>query len=129
MIIILIFMIVLMTLRFFPLVGIRGESMLPAYQHGDILFSRRMFGKKECEVGKVYVFRPPYDKPKFVVKRLIGIVDGKYFFEGDNKEFSKDSSEYGLIEPERVFAEIKGFLYRRKNAKPSFSISSQVSKY
>ena len=50
MIIVLLFMIVLMALRFFPLVGIRGESMLPAYQHGDILFSRRIFGKKECEL-------------------------------------------------------------------------------
>ena len=89
--------------------------MLPSYQNGDILFSRRIFGKKKCEVGNVYVFHPPYDKHKMVVKRLTGLVDGKYFFEGDNKELSQDSRHYGLVDPELVVAEIKGFLYRRKN--------------
>ena len=128
MIIVLLFMIVLMTLYFFPLVGIRGESMLPAYRHGDILFSRRVFGKNKCEVGKVYVFRPPYDKSKKVIKRLVGIIDGKYFFEGDNKDLSRDSREYGLIEPECVVAEIKVFLYRRRNVAPSISILPPVSR-
>ena len=117
MIIALLFLIVLVILCFFPLVGISGESMLPAYHNGDILFSRRIFGKKKCEVGKVYVFHPPYDKRKMVVKRLIGVVDGKYFFEGDNKEFSRDSRDYGLVESECVVAEVKGFLKRTGGGK------------
>jgi len=43
MIIVFLFLIVLIALRFFPLVGIRGESMLPAYQHGDVCRSVQIF--------------------------------------------------------------------------------------
>ena len=107
-------LIALIILYFFPLIWLRGYSMLPALRHGDIIFSRRIFRKKKCKVGKVYTFRPPYDKTRRVTKRLTGVVDGKYFFEGDNKEISRDSREYGLVEPEYVISEAKVILYRRK---------------
>ena len=110
----LLLLIALIILYFFPLTWIRGYSMLPTLRHGDIIFTRRIFGKKRCKVGRVYTFHPPYDKSRRVIKRLTGVIDGKYFFEGDNIEVSRDSHEYGLVEPEYVISEAKIILYRRK---------------
>jgi len=90
--------------------------MHPAIQHGDILFSARIFSyeKHKCKPGHIYVYRRPDDR-KFVISRLKGISEGEYYFEGDNKDESYDSRYYGLVDPKNVIAEVNGILYRKKS--------------
>ena len=96
-------------LLFFPIVKVRGASMYPTIQHGDVLFSARIFNRDKCKPGHIYVYRLP-DERKTVIKRLIGIAEGKYFFESDN-----GGRYYSLVDPESVIAEIIGILYRKKS--------------
>ena len=112
----LIILFIVVFLLFFPITYVRGASMYPAIQHGDILFSARVFNyeKHKCKPGRIYVYRSP-DERKRVISRLIGIAEGEYFFEGDNKDDSYDSRHYGLVDPKSVIAEVVGILYRKKS--------------
>ena len=97
-------------LMFFPIIFVRGDSMYPAIQHGDILFSARVFSFAKCKPGRIFVYRVP--EKKFVIKRLIGIADGEYYFDFDNKDDSPDNHDYDIVDPKNVKAEIIGVLYR-----------------
>ena len=95
-------------LFFFPVVQICGYSMFPTLTDGEFYLGRRIFNKSKCEIGEIYVYRPPYEdeQEKFVIKRLADIKDGKYFFLGDNAEDSYDSRYYGYVNSENVVAKL-----------------------
>lgn len=95
-------------LSLFPIVQICGYSMFPTLSDGEFYMSRRVFRKSKCKVGKIYVYRPPYEseEEKFVIKRLAYIKDGKYYFLGDNADDSYDSRYYGYVSSKNVVAQL-----------------------
>lgn len=101
-------LIILTLLFFFPIVQICGYSMYPTLYDGEFHIGIRVFRKSKCKVGEIYVFRPPYDseEQKFVIKRLTEVKDGKYYFLGDNPDESYDSRYYGFVDSRRVVARI-----------------------
>ena len=99
---------ILIFLFFFPVVQICGYSMFPTLMDGDFYLGVRVFRKSKCRIGKIYVFKPPYEdeQEKFVIKRLAFIQDGKYFFLGDNADDSYDSRYYGYVDSKNVVARL-----------------------
>ena len=67
-------------------VVVRGQSMLPLYQQGDLLYARK---SGDYKVGDIAIYRIPDGQPaegKLIVHRIKRILpDGKYVFQGDNK--------------------------------------------
>jgi signal peptidase I len=98
----------LFILFLFPVIHICGYSMFPTLSDGEFYMSKRVFRKSKCKIGKIYVYRPPYDggEEKFVIKRLAYIKDGKYFFLGDNADDSYDSRYYGYVDSKNVVAQL-----------------------
>ena len=101
-------LVLLSILFFFPTIQICGYSMFPTLNDGEFYIGKRVFRKSKCKVGKIYVYRPPYEseQEKFVIKRLADIKDGKYFFLGDNADDSYDSRYYGYVDSKNVVAEL-----------------------
>lgn len=101
-------LVIVLILTFFPVVQICGYSMFPTLTDGEFYMSRRVFRKSKCKVGKIYVYRPPYEgrEENYVIKRLADIKDGKYFFLGDNADDSYDSRYYGYVDSKNVVAEL-----------------------
>lgn len=99
---------VLLFFALFPFVQICGYSMFPTLTDGEMYLSRRIFRKDKCQVGKIYVYRPPYDsdEERFVIKRLDHIKFGKYYFLGDNQDDSYDSRYYGYVDSKNVVAQL-----------------------
>ena len=73
-------------------VVVRGHSMEPSYELGDLLYVR---SASEYRVGDIAVYRIPEGEPgegHLVVHRIIRILDGgRYQFQGDNRELPDDS--------------------------------------
>ena len=100
-------------LYLFPIVEICGDSMYPTLKNGELYISRRVFDKRECKPGHIYVLVPPYDsdEQKYIVKRLISLEDSsyilrKYYFVGDNPDRSYDSRAYGYVPCTNVISEV-----------------------
>ena len=72
-------------------VVVRGESMKPSYQQGDLLFARK---SGDYKVGDIAIYRIPKGQPgagMLVVHRIKRILpDGTYLFQGDNKNDTDD---------------------------------------
>lgn len=106
---------ILGVLYIYPIIQICGNSMYPTMYDGEFYVGRRVFRKNKCELGEIYVFRPPYSNrnERFVVKRLHQIevdkVTGKkkYYFLGDNSAESYDSRYYGFVDSSNVIAHVE----------------------
>ncbi len=72
-------------------VVVRGESMKPLYQQGDLLYARK---SGDYKVGDIAIYRIPDGQPgegMLVVHRIKRILpDGTYLFQGDNKNDTDD---------------------------------------
>lgn len=97
----------------FPIVQICGYSMFPTMMDGEYHLGRRVFRKKKCKFGEIYVYKPPYEdrEEHYVIKRLAGIQyerngEVKYYFLGDNSNDSYDSRYYGYVDSKNVVAHI-----------------------
>lgn len=107
--------VVMVFLYLFPVVKICGDSMHPTLKNGEYYLGRRVFRKSKCKVGRIYVFKPPYEEDRgerFVIKRLYGIDypkggTPKCYFLGDNTEESYDSRHYGFVSCKDIVAVIK----------------------
>jgi len=97
-----VFLIVLYFL--FPVILVIGDSMYPAYRDGKFLLSVKVLFRSQMRVNEVYAYKSP--EGLMVIKRLIYIKDGEYFFEGDNREVSHDSRAYGYIPFKNIKAHI-----------------------
>lgn len=112
----------LLSLICFPPIRVEGESMYPTLREGKILIGCRLFNKKKCRIGRLYVIHlrdAENGEPFFVVKRLSmatfehkngskRVTKAEYDFRGDNTEVSYDSRHYGLIPSDKVEAVVLG---------------------
>ena len=99
----------------FPLAEVVGTSMVPTYNHGDIVLCQRFKIFQRLELGKVYVFVSPCESLKLAVKRLNKISSkGNCYFLGDNSSNSYDSRNYGYVSQKSIIAKV---LWKIKKAK------------
>jgi signal peptidase I len=72
-------------------VVVRGESMKPTYQQGELLYARK---SDDYKVGDIAIYRIPNGEPgqgTLVVHRIKKVLpDGTYLFQGDNKNDPDD---------------------------------------
>lgn len=109
----------LIFLLLFPIIKVVDSSMLPTYKDGQIVLGCRVFSKRRCKVGKVYIIHLMDEEdgsPYYIIKRLHKIhksVNGSvmYDFRGDNPSVSYDSRQYGLFRSSQVEARL---LFSRK---------------
>ena len=102
-------------LLMFPIIRVAGDSMYPTLKEGQLLLGCRLFNKKKCKVGKVYIVHLKNEEdgePYYIVKRLFAVQSWNgsvmYDFRGDNVEVSADSRIYGLFRPSTVEALVLG---------------------
>lgn len=87
----------------FPLVNVCGNSMLPTYQDGEIVFSTRIFRKNKIKPGDVMVFRHPTVRDRLLIKRVDKVFKNNHgeiqsiYFLGDNAPDSYDSRNFGYV--------------------------------
>lgn len=99
---------------FFPHCRVYGNSMLPSFHDHEELQARRIFFKNKFPykkyLGRVFVYKvnDVDGFTKLVIKRLIKVdVSDKgpiLWFEGDNKNESYDSRNYGYVGYRQVVA-------------------------
>ena len=87
---------------------IEGDSMLPTYANGDLVFALRT---NKAKVGQIRVFEHPHRPGMWLVKRVGRIADdGRMWVESDNPAVTRaDSREFGHLSPAggyRVIARI-----------------------
>lgn len=84
-------------------VAVAGDSMAPTFMAGDWLVV--MWGGVFRRGQVVLVERE--DQPGvFLLKRVIGPIEGKIWVEGDNKEASTDSRQWGAISQDEIVATV-----------------------
>lgn len=87
------------------LVTVRGPSMVPSLRHGDRLLARRARSTTRVRPGAVVLAAWPQRPELLAVKRVVRLVPGGYWVEGDNPHGSDDSRAYG---PAQVRAVVLG---------------------
>jgi len=98
---------------------VHGASMEPTLFEGDIILINRLFFKKNFKKYDIIIFQRGFD-PKYIIKRILGcpydtvvyenregtdtltLNKGEYFMEGDNKDHSTDSRQYGPINRNQI---------------------------
>lgn len=107
-------LLVLALIYAFPPIQICGDSMMPNFYDGDIVVGCRLLRKSV--LGKVYIYTPPVGEHDIVIKRLtfINSTTGKLFFEGDNKDHSFDSRDYGYVTKDKIIARYLFTIYKKK---------------
>jgi len=81
-----------------------GHSMGPVIKNEEIvLVSNLIYWFKKPQIGDIVAFR---DGGKILIKRVKNISKGKYFLEGDNKQDSLDSREFGLISKQEILGKV-----------------------
>ncbi len=83
--------------------AVAGESMAPTFNAGDWLLV--MWGGSFRRGQAVIIERE--DQPGvFLIKRVVGPIDEKFWVEGDNKNESTDSRHWGAISEDEIVASI-----------------------
>ena len=94
-------------------IAVSGASMSPTYNHGDWLFFRtvELLNANDSQplIGKVVVIERESYPGILLIKRIIRIDDSGIWVEGDNKEASTDSRNWGVLSP----SEIRGVVLLR----------------
>ena len=83
---------------------VSGDSMLPAVKSGDYLivenFTYKFREPKEGEIAVLNKFG------RILVKRIVKKSEDGYFVEGDNKNFSTDSRNFGFVEKNYILGKV-----------------------
>ncbi|RBY87256.1 S26 family signal peptidase [Blastococcus sp. TBT05-19] len=77
------------------LVRVSGPSMSPTVRDGDRLLARRVGPGARVGPGDVVVARFPARPELLVVKRVVRVVDGGHWIEGDSPFLTDDSRSFG----------------------------------
>lgn len=87
----------------FPLVNVCGNSMLPTYHDGELVFSTRIFRKDKIKPEDIMVFRHPTVRDRLLIKRVDKVFKDNHgeiqsiYFLGDNAPDSYDSRNFGYV--------------------------------
>lgn len=84
----------------FSVVRIVGPSMEPELCNGDLWLMRK--GSQQVEKGRVVAFYLPERPHLMQVKRLIRRQEAGWWVEGDNRDHSTDSRDYGAVPAECI---------------------------
>ena len=72
--------------------------MTPTLMEGDIVFINRLaYLWHNPRIHDIVAVRDPRDG-KIIIKRITQIEGKHYFVQGDNKQYSTDSREFGMID-------------------------------
>jgi nickel-type superoxide dismutase maturation protease len=84
---------------------VKGDSMWPTYNDGDII-SCSHFDQVGIKLSTVVVFNHPLKSGVICIKRVAQIDGNKVFVEGDNPDptASEDSHNFGWISMDSIFA-------------------------
>ena len=81
---------------------VSGNSMLPALADGQYVIGESLTYKfRNPTIGDIVVLKSP-NSDMNLIKRIIKRQDDDYFVEGDNKNESRDSRDFGLIRKENI---------------------------
>ena len=86
-------------------VVVKGDSMWPTYNDGDIIECTQYTGD-EIELSTVIVFNHPLKRDVVCVKRVVRIDGERLFVQGDNPDpiASEDSHNFGWISTSNILA-------------------------
>lgn len=89
----------------FRLTYVHGCSMEPTLKEGDLLLCNTL---DTPNIGDIVIVKPSFDTvpDQYIIKRVTDIKDGKVFLQGDNRENSFDSRNFGWIDEDLVFGVI-----------------------
>jgi nickel-type superoxide dismutase maturation protease len=74
---------------------VEGDSMLPSYANGDLVFASK---SKRARVGQVRVLRHPYNPGMWLVKRVASVRGDDMTISSDNPDATRaDSREFGHV--------------------------------
>jgi len=83
-----------------------GESMSPALVDGQHVIGESLtYRFRDPEIGEMIILKCP-DNEMNLIKRITKSDGGNYFVEGDNKNQSRDSRNFGLIQKNKILAKI-----------------------
>ena len=80
--------------------------MSPTLRENQIVVINRLrYLFKTPVINDIVALKDPRDG-KVLIKRIIKIHNNKYFVQGDNKNYSTDSREFGMIEKGDILGKI-----------------------
>ena len=103
----------------FRAIAVSGASMSPTYNDGDWLVFRRIALQDakglQALLGKVVVIERESCPGVLLIKRVVRIDDSGIWVEGDNKDASTDSRNWGALNSSEICGRV---LLRYKRVKP-----------
>lgn len=88
--------------RWTDAVAVRGSSMAPTLEAGDLLLVERWtFTRRAPRAGDIVLARDPRNGGRELIKRVAGVRAGRVELRGDGSA-STDSREFGDLPPEAV---------------------------
>src|SRR3989344_2991396 len=86
---------------------VKEQSMEPFCREGDFVLVNRMSYLFSCpKVGQLAVLKDPRDS-RHIVKRIVVFKDSFVWVEGDNKERSTDSRDFGWVSVKALLGQAK----------------------
>lgn len=73
---------------------VRGHSMLPSLEHGDIVWATGLSSPQSLQPGQVVVIRHEGIE---IIKRVVEVENGEIIVQGDNAADSTDSRQFGPL--------------------------------
>lgn len=92
------------------------DSMSPSISEGDfVILNQFVYYYRKPRIGDVVICRNLKEE-RDIVKRIIKVDDenNRYWIEGDNKEKSIDSREFGWIKRSKILGKV--WIVRRKSS-------------
>lgn len=87
---------------------VKEHSMEPFCMEWDFVVVNRMsYFFSRPKVGQIVVLKDPKDSSRFILKRVTAVQDSFLWVEGDNKERSTDSRDFGWVRAEALLGQAK----------------------
>lgn len=87
---------------------VKERSMEPFCTEGDFaLVSRMSYFFSHPKVGQLVVLRDPTDPSRYIIKRITATEGSFLWVEGDNKERSTDSRDFGWVGANALLGQVK----------------------